>query len=82
MVKRPDGIPKWRRREIRRELWESSKLCGICGKQLPGEKASTIDHIIPVSKGGSDHISNLQLAHDKCNNLKGNSCQQQPLENR
>ena len=83
MVRRPNGIPKADRREIKRELWQKSKLCGICGKQLPSREASTIDHIMPISLGGTDEISNLQLAHSKCNNVKGNTWQQEAhLENK
>lgn len=39
--------------------------CGICGTKLTGEQS--IDHIIPISKGGTEAFDNLQLAHPKCN---------------
>lgn len=47
------------------------KPCGICGKQINGE--ITIDHIIPLSKGGSSAPKNLQPAHRNCNLTKGDS---------
>ena len=31
----------------------------------------TIDHIVPRSKGGTDHLENLQLLCNACNSLKG-----------
>ena len=33
---------------------------------------ATIDHIIPRSKSGADTLDNLQLAHARCNKIKGN----------
>jgi len=33
---------------------------------------ATIDHIIPLSKGGLHMMSNCQLAHRRCNSYKGN----------
>lgn len=33
---------------------------------------ATVDHIVPKSKGGFDAQENLQLAHARCNKIKGN----------
>lgn len=45
--------------------------CTYCG--VPGTDAELeIDHIIPVSKGGSNHMSNLTTSCRKCNQSKGN----------
>ena len=44
--------------------------CGICGQFVHPDEMS-IDHIIPVVLGGSDHLSNLQVAHRVGNSRKG-----------
>lgn len=38
----------------------------ICGDYYP-----SIEHVIPLCKGGTDDWDNIRLAHRKCNNLKG-----------
>jgi hypothetical protein len=48
-----------------------SGICGICGKHVMRKQANR-DHIIPVSLGGKNASSNLQLTHIECNNKKGN----------
>lgn len=45
-------------------------ICGIC--RMPVEfDEFTIDHIIPMSAGGSHLFENLQPAHAHCNSAKG-----------
>ena len=39
----------------------------------------TIDHIVPRSKAGTDHIDNLQLLCGACNSTKGTSSQEEFL---
>jgi hypothetical protein len=57
--------------------------CGLCGKavsrDIRGRRrgAPSLDHIIPLSRGGSHTYANVQLAHFECNAAKGNRGQQQ-----
>lgn len=41
--------------------------------EIPPEDLATIDHVIPLSKGGSNHVSNLVWSCRKCNEAKGAS---------
>ena len=45
--------------------------CAICGKPVMYKKM-TIDHIVPISQGGTNDFGNLQLACHSCNRLKNN----------
>jgi len=45
-------------------------ICGICGLFVE-RKVVTLDHIIPLSLGGSHTATNLQIAHRSCNSRKG-----------
>lgn len=45
-------------------------FCAYCGKTFFNREC-TIDHIIPRSKGGSNHFANLVACCQECNYLKG-----------
>lgn len=47
-------------------------ICGICKERFTVDSDVNVDHIQPRSKGGSDYLENLQLAHVLCNFRKGN----------
>jgi len=45
-------------------------ICKLCGKHKKREDV-TIDHIKPISKGGTHNASNLQILCFRCNSIKG-----------
>lgn len=55
-------------REAQVNLYASwSGVCPVCGKVA----APTLDHIIPLSKGGLHTLTNLRLVCKTCNSSKG-----------
>lgn len=54
-------------------------ICGICGKKVnrrlkyPHPRSVSLDHIIPLSRGGKHTLSNVQCAHFICNCKKHTS---------
>lgn len=50
--------------------------CQLCCKPVmrdevvPHPQAPTLDHIIPLSRGGTHEPANVQLAHFRCNSIK------------
>ena len=58
-------------------IFMTQEVCGICGQPVdktlkyPDPMSKTVDHIIPIAKGGHpSDLSNLQLAHRCCNRQK------------
>lgn len=45
--------------------------CYLCPEPYTEELGPTIDHVKPLSKGGTWDLDNLKLAHRKCNQEKG-----------
>ena len=74
--KQLDGSVRKGRRET---LWRMAMKhkgvvnCYVCGKPITKEGYSTLEHILPASKGGTDDMGNLALSHEKCNQFRGNN---------
>jgi 5-methylcytosine-specific restriction endonuclease McrA len=53
------------------KLWKSQRgICALTGRNL--DRKSQIDHIVPVSRGGSDRIENLRWVVKEANRSKLN----------
>ncbi|MEC4611819.1 HNH endonuclease [Tsukamurella tyrosinosolvens] len=71
-----DGLPfeniEWET-VFERDGW----VCQLCGDSVdpdlkfPHRMSASLDHIVPLSKGGEHSIGNVQLAHFSCNSQKG-----------
>ena len=64
----------------KKKILAGSDVCAICGRKVdkalkfPHPLSATVDHIIPVSKGGHpSDLQNLQLAHFRCNRQKSDA---------
>ncbi|MFJ4637603.1 HNH endonuclease [Streptomyces hygroscopicus] len=61
-----------------RDVYERDKwTCGLCrrpvdpGLAWPHPMSASVDHILPLSQGGSHTLANVQCAHLSCNSSKG-----------
>ena len=58
---------------FKRDGW----ICQLCRQKIdpalrhPHRRSATVDHIVPLSKGGSHTWDNVQSAHFGCNSSKG-----------
>ena len=60
-------------------IWDKTEgYCAYCGKKIswsnygtPGKGTWEVDHSLPKSKGGTDHLNNLVPACTPCNREKG-----------
>ena len=61
----------------RKRIYATQTVCALCGRPVdftlkyPHPMSATIDHIIPIARGGHpSDMDNLQLAHLTCNRQK------------
>jgi 5-methylcytosine-specific restriction endonuclease McrA len=67
------AIERRKARELRKTQWWKRKLakgrCHYCGKAFPAA-ALTMDHIVPLSRGGKSTKGNLVPSCKACNTQK------------
>lgn len=54
------------------KLWRISRKCHYCRRVLLFSE-TTLDHVIPRSKGGGNNLGNLVLACAPCNQAKADT---------
>lgn len=64
---------KWIRRERRLAIYMRDGLaCAWCGSSLEDEGVTlSLDHVLPVSRGGTNGSKNLVTSCRKCNSVRG-----------
>lgn len=72
-----DGADKSKVTKVKRWMESNQLPCSICGLPInydlksPDPWSFTVDHIIPITNGGTSDIENLAPAHRRCNLVKG-----------
>lgn len=75
-----DGTHRKQYERNKKIVFATQSFCAICGRpvdfklKFPDPYSPTVDHIVPINKGGHPSaLDNLQLAHFRCNRLKGDT---------
>lgn len=72
---------------VRKTVYERDRwICGICGEAInphakyPDRMSASLDHVIPIIKGGTHTMDNVQAAHWICNVHKGTKDSEEVLD--
>ncbi len=70
-------LDRVQRKELRKALVARTGHCAYCGRPFVhtsnrNNSRPTLDHVVPLSKGGKHTIDNLAVICFSCNSLKGN----------
>ena len=53
------------------ELSERPMVCSWCGEPIVEPRRLSLDHVLPLAKGGTNVNNNVVLSHRACNLLRG-----------
>jgi 5-methylcytosine-specific restriction endonuclease McrA len=81
--KKLENTPEYSFYSANTVLAKYGELCHLCNEKIDldaprktgeagWEKSLHIDHVIPLSKGGSDTLKNVRPSHGQCNLMKSN----------
>ena len=74
MTARDDAL----RKRLRKKYAALNLPCGLCFEPIdysipyPDPMSAAVDHIVPLTRGGSDVGDNCQPSHRSCNRTKSN----------
>lgn len=68
------------RGRIRELMRQENPRCFYCARKLTGKRLGNLDHVVPISRGGSHFHTNLRLSCVICNRIKGALMPQELLE--
>lgn len=68
-------------RTLAKSLLEQDPTCCYCGRDL-NEDSMTIEHLTPLSRGGTNDPENIEIACKRCNGTKGDQTLQEMIAKR
>jgi len=81
-ITQPDVIPKDKKdkrsrqeknKKIKKQLLKIRPNCEWCNRPLNQKTVTTLEHIIPLHRGGLNNRNNMTLACEECNNERGHN---------
>lgn len=54
-----------------RQLLKAARKCAYCGLRFTSKRKPTLDHVVPLARGGAHSLGNLAVCCKPCNSTKG-----------